>query len=312
MDEQSKNTDPGHAAGTYPLSRLTRTLPSLTTLQAFMAAAHYGSISKAATHLCRTQGAVSRQIQQLEGHYQCCLFTRGAAGLALTSQGHALQPVVTQVLDLLVRQEELLRRAAPVLTLRVPSTFAIAWLLPRLDLIQAALGSTELRIITSADDTPDFGAPDIDAIIVRGTGNWPALESTHLFRETLTPMCTPALAARLGSRGELGAARLLHPGPGGAEWRSWLERLGVNGVEPRRGLVFDTQDLMLSAAAQGHGVAIADPRLAAERLANGTLTMPFSEQVDNGASYFLLCPPRRAQNPDMHALTAALLALIGN
>jgi LysR family glycine cleavage system transcriptional activator len=312
MGEQSKNSDPGHVAGTYPLSQLTRSLPSLTTLQAFIAAAHYGSISKAATHLCRTQGAVSRQIQQLEGHYQCCLFTRSAAGLMLTNQGRALRAVVTQVLDLLVRQELLLRSATPVLSVRAPSTFAIAWLLPRLDIIQAALGSTELRIVTSADDTPDFSAPDIDAIIVRGTGDWPGLESIYLFRETLTPVCAPALAATLGSHGDLGAARLLHPGPGGAEWRSWLERLDVNGVDLGRGLVFDTQDLMLSAAAQGHGVGIADPRLAAERLANGTLIMPFPEEVDNGASYFLTCPLQRAQKPVIHALTAALLALIAS
>jgi LysR family glycine cleavage system transcriptional activator len=310
MGEQSNNTDPGHAAGTYPLAQLTRALPSLPTLQAFVAAAHYGSISKAATHLCRTQGAVSRQIQQLEKHYQCFLFTRSPAGLVLTAQGGALRPVVLQVLDLLVRQEQALHAAAPVLTLRVPSTFAIGWLLPRLHTLQLALGGTELRIVTSADDTPDFSAPDIDAIIVRGAGGWPGLEAVHLFKETLTPMCAPAQAASLGKHADLAGARLLHPGPGGAEWRSWLEHTGVAGVDLRRGLVFDTQDLMLSAAAQGHGVAIADPRLAAERLAGGALIMPFAERIDNGAAYYLTFPPQRARKPVIHALAAALLALI--
>lgn len=309
MDQQSKNIDPGHAAGTYPLSQLTRILPTLATLQAFAAAAHYGSISKAAVHLCRTQGAVSRQIQLLEGHYQCALFTRSATGLVLTAQGRALQPVTLQVLELLVQQEYLLRGVVPVLTLRVPSTFAIAWLLPRLHILQAALAGTELRIVTSADDEPDFGAPNIDAIIVRGSGGWPGLESMELFKETLTPMCAPMLAATLTIHADLVAARLLHPAPGGAEWRSWLAHLGVNGVDLSRGLVFNTQDLMLSAAAQGHGVAIADPRLAAERLASGALLMPFGERVDNGAAYYLTFPSQRAQKPVMDALAAALLAL---
>lgn len=309
MAQQSKNMQAGHVPGTYPLDQLTRALPSLAVLQAFVAAAHYGSISKAALHLHRTQGAVSRQIQQLEEHYQCFLFTRSAAGLTMTRQGQDLQGVALQVLELLVAQEGKLRTAAPVLTLRVPSTFAIGWLLPRLHTIQAALAGAELRIVTSADDTPDFAAPDIDAIIVRATGGWPGLESIALFEETLTPMCTPALAAGLASHASLGAATLLHPAPGGAEWRCWLDRFGISGIDLVRGLVFDTQELMLSAAAQGHGIAMADPRLAAGRLASGALVMPFPERADNGAAYFLTFPPQRAQAPLIHALAAALLAL---
>ncbi|MFM9438519.1 DNA-binding transcriptional LysR family regulator [Janthinobacterium sp. CG_23.3] len=69
---------------------------------------------------------------------------------------------------------------------------------------------------------------------------------------------------------------------------------------------------MLSGAAQGHGVVIADTRRAAEGLANGTLTTPFLGEVDNDASYFLLCPPQRARTPVMYALAAALHALIAN
>lgn len=309
MAQQSKNMQAGHAPGTYPLDQLTRALPSLAVLQAFVAAAHYGSISKASLHLHRTQGALSRQIQQLEKHYQCLLFTRSATGLTMTRQGRDLQGVALQVLGLLVAQESKLRTAAPVLTLRVPSTFAIGWLLPRLHTIQAALAGAELRIVTSADDTPDFSAPDIDAIIVRAAGTWPGLESILLFEETLTPMCAPALAASLVSHAGLDAATLLHPAPGGAEWRCWLERFGIAGIDLTRGLVFDTQELMLSAATQGHGIAMADPRLAAARLASGALVMPFPERADKGAAYFLTFPPQRARASLVQALAAALLAL---
>lgn len=61
---------------------LARPLPPIAAFQALVAAAHFGSISKAADHLCRTQGAISRQIQQLEAHYRCALFVRHASGLA--------------------------------------------------------------------------------------------------------------------------------------------------------------------------------------------------------------------------------------
>jgi LysR family transcriptional regulator, glycine cleavage system transcriptional activator len=311
MHEQSNNLHPGHASGTYPLSQMTKALPSLAGLQAFVAATHYRSISKAATHLCRTQGAVSRQVQQLETHYRCALFTRSASGLTLTRQGETLRDVALQVLSLLVRHEHELDVSASLLSLRVPSTFGVRWLLPRLHAINAALSGTEVRIVTSSDDTPDFSDPDIDAIVVRGAGEWPGLDSVLLFKEVLTPMCAPSLAASLLSPRDLASAKLLHPGTGCAEWRCWLKYVGIDGIDLGRGLVFDTLDLTLTAATQGHGVAIGDPRMAVDRLARNELVMPFSQKVENGAAYYLVVPPQRAQTQIIRTLADALLQLIG-
>jgi DNA-binding transcriptional LysR family regulator len=310
MEQQSNNSHPGHAADAYPLSQLTRALPTLAGLQAFVAAAHFGSISKAAGHLCRTQGAVSRQIQQLESHYGCALFTRSATGLALTKQGEALKEVATQVLTLLVRHEHAAQVQVPSIALRVPSTFGVRWLLPRLHAIEAALSGAEVRIVTSSDDLPDFSDPDIDAIIVRGDGGWPGLEAVLLFREVLAPMCAPSLASSLRSPEDLASARLLHPGAGGAEWNCWLGAAGMDRVDPARGLVFDTLELTLAAAAQGHGVAIGDPRMAADRIAAHELVMPFAQEVENGQAYYLVFPPQRRQELRIRTLADALLQLV--
>lgn len=310
MEQQSNNSHAGYATGTYPLARLTKALPSLAGLQAFVAAAHYGSLSKAADLLCRTQGAISRQIQQLEAHYGCALFVRSAAGLTLTQQGEVLRGTALQVLGLLVAQEEALRGSVSVLSLRAPSTFCIRWLLPRLQAIRDALSGTEVRIVTSSDDTPDFSSPDIDAIIVRGSGDWFGLESVLLFKETLTPMCAPAVARSLRSPGDLKSATLLHPGVGCAEWKCWLQKTGAGDIEVERGLVFDTLDLTLTAAAEGHGVAIGDPRMAADRLERGELVMPFPQKVENGAAYFLTFPLQMAEKPVIRALVNVLVHLV--
>jgi DNA-binding transcriptional LysR family regulator len=309
MTGQSNNLQAGYAPPAYPLADLTRPLPTLAGLQAFVAAARLGSISKAADHLYRTQGAVSRQIQQLEAHYRYALFTRHAAGLELTAEGNALLTVAVEVLTQLVRHGDLQQGAAAVITLRVPSTFALRWLLPRLPDLHQALPGIELRISTSADDTPDFSGPDVDAIVVRGNGQWPGLEAVPLFAESLTPMCTPAIAASLHSVADLAQATLLHPGPDFAEWRCWLGHVGMGKVDARHGLVFDTQELTLAAAAEGHGVAIGDPRMAQDRLQAGTLVAPFGEIAHNGASYFLVYPPQRAEQAKICALCAALLRL---
>ncbi|HEV3422887.1 MAG TPA: LysR substrate-binding domain-containing protein [Paraburkholderia sp.] len=309
MTEQSKNSQAGYAAAAYPLADLTRPLPSLAGLQAFVAAAHLGSVSKAADHLCRTQGAVSRQIQQLEAHYQCALFVRHASGLALTAEGHTLLKVAVHVLTQLVQHADVQHGAASAVTLRLPSTFAIRWLLPRLTEINHALGGTELRISTSADDTPDFSTSDVDAMVVRGSGEWGGVEALPLFAETLTPMRTPAMAVSLKSADDLAHATLLHPGASHAEWRCWLDGVGAEGIDVRSGLVLDTLELAITAAAEGHGVAIGDPRLARERLAAGLLVTPFQDRVRNGASYFLVYPPQRATQPKIRALADILLRL---
>ena len=51
MDKQSNNLHIGYATETYRLSQLTGALPSLAGLLAFVAAAHHGSIDKAADQI---------------------------------------------------------------------------------------------------------------------------------------------------------------------------------------------------------------------------------------------------------------------
>ena len=310
MIEQSKDSQPGYAGGAYPLGDLTRPLPPIAAYQAFVAAAELGSISKAADHLCRTQGAVSRQVQQLEAHYRCALFVRHSTGLTLTAEGDALLTVAIDLLTLLVRHADALAQSASVLTVRFPSTLAIRWLLPRLSVIQLALPRTELRLYTSADDTPDFATSDVDAIVVRGSGHWAGMDAIPLFQERLTPMCTAQLAASLKSAADLARVTLLHPGYDRDEWRCWLDHAGAAQMDARAGLVFDTLELTLSAAAQGHGVAIGDLRMARERLEAGALVMPFSEVVENGLGYFLVYPSQRAGQAKIRALADVLGKLV--
>ena len=65
-------------------------VPDLTTLQAFEAAARYGSFTQAATELNLTQSAVSRQVMALEDEIGVKLLTRGTRSVDLTSAGARL------------------------------------------------------------------------------------------------------------------------------------------------------------------------------------------------------------------------------
>ena len=67
-------------------------------IEAFLTAAHYGSITVAAGQLYITQPALSRRIQNLERELGYQLFTRGQGfrGISLTEQGRAFLPVARQ------------------------------------------------------------------------------------------------------------------------------------------------------------------------------------------------------------------------
>ena len=68
-----------------------RRLPSLNALHAFEAAARLESVTRAASELHVTHGAVSRQIKALEADLGKALFAREGRGLALTAAGARLR-----------------------------------------------------------------------------------------------------------------------------------------------------------------------------------------------------------------------------
>ncbi len=74
-------------------------LPSMQALRSFESVARLLSISKAATQLCVTQGAVSKQIKILESFLNLALFTRSARGLQLTQEGRKYLGVVCKSLN---------------------------------------------------------------------------------------------------------------------------------------------------------------------------------------------------------------------
>ena len=65
------------------------TVPSLSALAAFEAAARHGSFTRAAEELNLTQGAVSRQVGQLEKILGLSLFQRVRKRVSLTPAGSA-------------------------------------------------------------------------------------------------------------------------------------------------------------------------------------------------------------------------------
>ena len=107
-----------------------RQLPSLNMLRVFEEVARHRSFSQAALGLNVTQGAVSRQIKQLEDYLGVALFIRTPQGLSLTQTGLALSPQLSDAFDHVERALQAVRVPNLRQRLRIvaPPTWATRWL----------------------------------------------------------------------------------------------------------------------------------------------------------------------------------------
>lgn len=123
----------------------------LNALRAFESSARHLSFTRAAFELNVTQAAVSQQVRTLEERLGTALFKRLPRGLAMTDEGLALRPVLTDAFD---RIEAVLKQFEgghfhEVLTVGVVGTFAVGWLMPRLKSFRDAHPFVELRLLTN-------------------------------------------------------------------------------------------------------------------------------------------------------------------
>jgi LysR family glycine cleavage system transcriptional activator len=275
-------------------------MPPLHSLRVFTVAARCGSFSAAARELSVTQSAVSRQIQQLEAHLGVKLFARRKLGLRLTPDAEALVPAIEDAFARVSRACERVRTTGQVLTLRLPPTFAIRWLLPRLSTLRETMPGVDVRLITSESRQPLAASDDVDAAIIYGHGNWQDVACIHLMAERLTPVCSPELAKNLCAPADLQRAQLLQCDPIQA-WDRWLEVAGVRWT-PVYHQTFDVLEFALLAAAHGQGVALGDLSLLKQTRREGVLVAPFDCIVDRGIGYYLIYPPERGVLPKIRAL----------
>lgn len=286
-------------------------LPPLAALRAFEAAARHLSFTRAADELHVTQTAISHQIRGLEERLGVRLFRRLPRGLVLTEEAQRYLPAVRDAFARLeaATAELVTERAGGPLTASVLPSFAVKWLVPRLGRFRAAHPDIDLRISTS-QHLVDFAREDVDVGIRMGRGHYPGLRVDRLFGETLVPVCSPALLEGehpLRRPEDLRHHVLLHDDDQ-TGWRLWLDLAGVKGVDASRGSIFTDSAIVVQAAAEGQGVALARTALAAWDLAAGRLVRPFDVTMPHDLAYYLVCPEASAERPRIAAVRAWLLA----
>lgn len=284
-------------------------LPPPNALKAFEAAARHGSLSKAAVELHVTHGAVSRQVRQLEDFLGCELFHRLPRGLQLTARGREFAFGVQGAFEQIREAVEAVRveRDRHVITVSTLASLAARWLVPRLHRFQNAHPELEIRLSTSPQLT-NFDRDGIDLAIRYGRGRWPGLTALRLFTPEEFPVCSPRLLEGphpLRTPADLKHAALLHDTTH-RHWQQWLELAKVRGVDAHQGLVVEDMNVLIQAAIEGQGVALASAPLVQAELEAGRLVRPFSLKLPVELAFYAVHPKSHGQDPAVQSLIAWL------
>lgn len=249
-------------------------LPPLNALRVFAAAARTENFMQAGESLYVTQGAVSRQIKQLEVWLGVPVFTRTHRGVLLTPAGRQLATAVDtafQHIDTVVQnlQHHNLRQQ---LAINLPPTFATRWMAPRLPDFRRQFAHIDLSI-TTHDVHALRDVRHCDCAIAFSAQAWADGDCSLLMVEQHVMLASPMLwngaqAPRLKD------ATLLHITDGNVRmpiWEHWCAAQGLTDVNPKPGLSFSTLDQVINAALAGAGVAIVDEAMVPKELAAGSL-----------------------------------------
>jgi LysR family transcriptional regulator, regulator of gene expression of beta-lactamase len=277
----------------------------LNALRAFEAAARQLSFTRAGLELRVTQAAVSQQVKLLEEILGVPMFRRLPRGLALTEEGEALLPVLTDTFRRIAGTLERFEggRLREVLTLGAVGTFVTGWLLARLPEFRTTHPFVDLRLMTN-NNRVDLAGEGLDYAIRFGDGAWHGTEATRLFAAPLSPLCSPALARFIQHPADLVRQTLLRSYRVD-EWERWFATVDLP-APAIRGYVFDSSLTMAEAAVQGVGVALLPARMFDRDLRHGRLIRPFTAEVRLG-DYWLTRLKSRSESAAMSAFRTWLL-----
>ncbi|HEX5651294.1 MAG TPA: transcriptional regulator GcvA [Steroidobacteraceae bacterium] len=282
-----------------------RSLPPLTSLRAFEAAARSLSFTKAARELHVTPAAISHQIRGLEQFLGVTLFQRTSRRLELTRDGHLAAEHFREAFERIARGVQALRQQGREgeLVIGVSPSFATRWLLPRLPSLATDMPEVRVRLVTSTVPV-DFDRDDIDLTVRFGRGSFDSVVNDELFNEVVAPVASPAFVRRhqLRRPADLARVRLLQDDSmrrvgRPPSWTEWLRAAGEPGLEIECGLCLDDSHLALQAACEGHGVALGRLAYAVNDLAQNRLVLPFSRVIELDLHYHLVVPEARVKEP---------------
>lgn len=284
-----------------------RHIPSVVNLNTFETIARRGSVTAAADELGLSQGAVSKQLLDLESFLGTTLFERNNARLALSDEGAAylarIRPLLDQLEAATVATSGAAQRMREV-RFSVPNTFGLLWVMPRLSGFAAAhpqirihmanhIGIISLRDagLDAAVVFAEDGLDDDSAELLHSVRTLPVAS------RDLVPGRLPLSAARIA------ALPLLHHTTAPTSWASYLRDLDARIELPLPGgTQYNLVTFALKAAEAGLGAALVPDYACADSLRDGRVVQLNRPSLPSRRGYYLICRRERIDAPAVRAL----------
>jgi LysR family glycine cleavage system transcriptional activator len=289
-----------------------RRLPNLAALRAFEAAARHQNFSRAADEIHVTHGAISHQVRSLEEELGVSLFARHGKRITITPEGErfaaTLRKALTEIAQAAITLQDEAKQQR--LTVTALPSFAARWLSPRVGRFIEQHPEFEVMLQSSSHLT-DFVREPVDVGIRFGRGTYPGLFVEKVMDDSYYPVVSPRFnngkLPRTPAKLERGMLLRCEDEP----WTPWFRAAGLDMPEPAGGLVFQDSSMLVRAAAEGHGIALARRAIVATELASGELVRLFDIEVPCPQSYYFVCLPRSLQKPQVQAFHKWLFEEIG-
>ena len=284
-------------------------LPNLLSLKAFEAVARHKNIAKAADELCVTRSAVSQQLKQLEEYLNIKLIDRANNKINLTHDAMLYAAELSKFFQGLRFATRQLIEAQQThrVTLNLPTTYAMYWLIPQIQDFEDQYPDIELRISTPMRNV-NFDLADIDLAIHYGQENsWPTLRTEYLFSEDWLPVCSPRYATKFaqGERRYIEVADTERK----MAWQLWCQQ--YHEAAPTEAQILPVPHTMqaIQAAKNGLGIACVTKLFVENELQNGSLVLPFGERCITAPSAFYLLSPITNERQEVQKVREWLLKI---
>lgn len=282
----------------------------LNALRAFAAVYERGGLRPAGRALDISHSAVSRHVSELEDWLGVPLLESATSTrrTRFTAQGEALGRAAQTALNGLAEAVTQVREAHQGNSVVVATTSSLAsrWLLPRLPGLKKVAPWVEVSVLVQAR-VASLAEQRAHLALRMGAGPWPGENAEHLMDDALFPVMSESAWIRAGRPHRLEdllRLPLIHDRDPNASWSLWRDRVGPAALNVQKGARFDSTELVLQAAAQGIGVALARGRLAETDLKSGSLVRFLGERaVTLERAYWLI-------TPEKHALSSAARTVI--
>ncbi|HEY8605180.1 MULTISPECIES: LysR substrate-binding domain-containing protein [Tsuneonella] len=274
---------------------MSRRLPPLRALEAFLRVVRLGSARAAAAELSLSPSALSRRIGTLEEFVGKKLFTRAHQAMQLTDDGRSFFEAVAPHIEALAAAVENQSDNLGVMRLKlgVLPLFGGQRLFPRL----SELRKRHPRLHIDIDTGPhllDRVGDTLDAAIVLLRDPDPALHAVRLDHNRVYAIASEEIAAEVGNvpdKATLARQTFLIHNELPDSFTAWREAIGLKDFEPAAIDHYDSGQLLLEAAAQGLGIAIMhDDHF--KRSGDRRLARLFDIDVESPYSYWFVCRPR--------------------